>query len=431
MKKVVILGGGVVGVATAYYLGQAGCQVTLIDRQPKAANETSLGNAGLVSPGDATAWASPGALKNFVQSLYRPDMGIKIRPSRVALDWRFWAWSLQFLTQCTTAKAQANTRRKLRLAFYAREQINAISAATGVRYDERRSGIVYFFRSAQSLEAGVQHMAFLAAQGLTTRVLNRDELAAVEPGLAGVKHELAGGIHVQTDQTGDSHQFGAGLLQWCVEHQGLQVRMNTTMQALQTDGSRITGVQTSAGLVQADAYVLAAGSDSTLLAATAGLYLSVYPVKGYSMTIPIAEGEGGPTMGGVDDDRLVAYSRLGNRLRLAASAEFTGFDRTHQPQDFSRMIQAGRALFPEISALQDAQETAHDPITYWAGLRPMTPSSVPMLGQAKFDNLYLNTGHGHVGWTLCAGSGKVVADLLTGKQPEIDTEGLLYRPGRR
>lgn len=425
--KVIVLGGGVVGVASAYYFGQAGCEVTLIDRQASAASETSYGNAGLVSPGDATAWASPAALKTFVQSLYKPDMGIKVKPT---LDPRFLGWTLKFLTQCTHAKARANTLRKLRLALYARDNINRLARDTGLHYDERSSGIVYFYRHEASLQGAAGHVKFMVEHGLDARVLNRDELAGVEPGLAGVKHELVGGIHVRTDQTGDSRLFSQRLLAWCAEHQGLNAQMGTRIERLVAEGGRIAGVETDRGRYQADAYVLATGCDSPLLGAGVGVSIPVYPVKGYSMTVPIADGETGPTMGGVDDDKLVAYSRLGNRLRIASTAEFAGWDRTHRPADFRVVIQAGRALFPSIGALQRAQQAADDPIDYWAGLRPMTPSSVPMLGRARYDNLWLNTGHGHVGWTLACGSGKVVADLALGRKPEIDTEGLLYAPGR-
>lgn len=425
--NVIVMGAGVVGVTTAYYLGAAGCRVTLVDRCSGAADETSYGNAGLVSPGDATAWASPAALRTFVQSLFRSDMGIKVRPS---LDPRFLGWTLKFLTQCTHAKARANTLRKLRLALYARENINALSEATGVHYDERRSGIVYFYRSAASLDGAASHVRFMVEHGLQAQVLDREALAAVEPGLAGVRHELAGGVHVRTDQTGDSRLFSRRLLDWCREHQGLDARLGTRIERLRAEGGRIAGVDTDRGRLQADLYVLATGCDSPMLAATVGVTVPVYPVKGYSMTVPIAPGETGPTMGGVDDDRLVAYSRLGERLRIASTAEFAGWDRSHRPEDFHLAIRAGRALFPTIAALQRAQAAADDPIDYWAGLRPMTPSSVPMIGPARYPNLLLNTGHGHVGWTLACGSGKLVADLALGRSPEIDTEGLLYAPGR-
>ncbi len=427
MKSVIVLGAGVVGVATAHALGAAGCRVTLVDRQRGPAEETSYGNAGLVSPGDATAWASPAALKTFLQSLYRRDMGIKVRPN---LDPRFIAWTMKFLTQCTAEKARVNTLRKLRLALHSRRRIDEIAGATGIDYDQRSAGIVYFYRSAASLDGAASHVRFMVEHGLQATLLDREGLAAVEPGLAGVRHELAGGVHVRTDGTGDSRLFSQRLMRWCQRHQGLDVRMGTRIERLEAEGRRITGVQTDRGRLKADAVVLATGCDSPLLAATVGLRLPVYPVKGYSMTVPIASGEAGPTMGGVDDDRLVAYSRLGDRLRIASTAEFAGWDRSHRPDDFRVMIAAGRALFPAISALQRAQQAADDPIDYWAGLRPMTPSSVPLLGRAGFENLWLNTGHGHVGWTLACGSADVVCDLMHGRQPAIDTEGLLYAPNR-
>ena len=411
--RVAVLGGGVVGVAAAYYLSQDGHEVTLIDRHALPASETSYGNAGLVSPGDSYAWASPGALKMFVKSLYRSDLGIKVRPS---LDPYFLLWTWQFLFQCTPGRAHINTLRKLRIAMYSKHCINALAQRTGVRYDSGHRGILYFYRSQASLDAGAQHMKILADHGLSIEVVGRDRLVELDPGLANAKDKIAGAIYSPMDQTGDSCQFARNLTAWCEERAGVKFRYGVTIRGLNIEAGRVASVSTDQGPIEADAFVLAMGAETALLGRKVGLKLPIYPVKGYSMTVPIRSG--GPTLGGVDEDKLIAYSRLGDRLRLACRAEFAGYDRRHRPEDFRTLRAVGEELFDGCADFDQAE--------YWAGLRPMTPTSVPILGRAGYDNLYLDCGHGHVGWTMACGSGRFVADLIAGRKPEIDTDGLLY-----
>jgi D-amino-acid dehydrogenase len=404
-----------VGVATAYYLAEDGHEVILFDRQPDLACETSYANAGLVSPGDSHAWASPAALKMCARSLYRRDLGIRMRPR---LDPALWSWSWKFLFQCTDAKARVNTLRKLRLTLYSRQRHNALVADTGIDYDGRRDGIVYFFRTQESLDRGLEHMRLLENHGLRIEVVSRDELVGIEPALASVKDSLAGGIFSPMDQTGDAAKFTRALAAWCSEHWGVLFALNTVVQRLEPENGRIARALTDRGAFEADAFVLAAGSDSPALTRPLGVRLPIYPVKGYSATVPVREGDTAPAIGGVDEDKLVAFSRLGDRLRIAATAEFAGHDRTHVPQDFANLLATARELFPHGGDYDRAQ--------YWAGLRPMTPSSVPIHGAARYPNLFLNVGHGHVGWTMAAGSGKLVADLIARRKPEIDPEGWLY-----
>jgi D-amino-acid dehydrogenase len=410
------LGAGVVGTAAAYYLAKDGHEVTVIERHAAAAEGTSRSNAGLVSPGDATAWASPAALKTFVKSLYTPGLGIKVHFN---LDPWFLLWTLRFLGQCTTARSHANTEVKLALALYSRQCINALTDETGVAYDERRKGIVYFYRSQETLDAGARHMAFLAERGLKIEVVNRARLVELEPGLSAVKDKLAGAVYSPMDQTGDSQAFVRGLSAWSEQHLGVRFQFNTNVEGFNIKGDRVGSVRTSRGTVACDAVVLSLGPESGVFGRTIGIDLPVYPVKGYTATIPLADESKGPTMGGVDDDRLIAYSRLGNRLRLAATAEFAGFDRSFRPSDFAALFATARELFP--GAFDEAKAEL------WAGLRPMMPNSVPVIGKARFSNLYLDTGHGHVGWTMAAGSGKLLADLIAGRKPDIDPEGLRYR----
>jgi len=413
--KVVVLGAGVVGVAVAYYLAEDGHEVTVIDRNEQAASETSYGNAGLVTPGDSYAWASPAALKLFIKSLYRRDLGIKVTPR---LDPRLWSWSWKFLFECTNERARINTLRKLRLTMYARQGLHALIERTRIEFDRGNRGVVYFFRSQESLDHGVQHMRLLADNGLRIEVVDRNGLAKAEPALEPAKDKLAGGIFSPMDQTGDSCKFARNLSAWCAKEKNVRFAWRTNVTGIEAEGRRVTRVLTDKGAVEADAFVLAMGCDSPFLARQIGVRLPIYPVKGYSVTVPIRDGDVAPQIGGVDEDKLVAFSRLGNRLRVAATAEFAGYDRTHRPRDFARLLATAKELFPSGGDYGGAE--------YWAGLRPMTPSSVPILGRARYDNFYLNVGHGHVGWTMCCGSGKFVADLVAGRKPEIDSEGLLY-----
>ncbi|PWK64084.1 D-amino acid dehydrogenase [Aminobacter sp. AP02] len=414
--KILVLGAGVVGTAAAYYLARDGHEVTVLERHPAVARGTSYSNAGLVSPGDATAWASPAALKTFLRSLYTPDLGIKVR---LRLDPYFYAWSLRFLFQCTTARLRANSEVKLRLALYARQCINDISAETGLAYDERRRGILYFFRSQKSLDEGSENYRFLAEHGLPIEIVDRNRMVELEPGLAAAKDGISGGVYSPIDQTGDSRMFVENLGAYATERLGVKFMFDTAVEDLVIDGDRVSGVKTAAGVVTADAVVIAMGPESGLLGRPHGIDLPVYPVKGYTATVPLDDPEKGPTMGGADEDNLIAYSRLGDRLRLASTAEFAGFDRSYKPQDFARLFRAGKELFPGAFDPSKAE--------LWAGLRPMMPGSVPVMGRARFKNLYLDTGHGHVGWTMACGSGKFLADLIAGRKPEIDPEGLVYK----
>ncbi|MDX1432265.1 MAG: D-amino acid dehydrogenase [Gammaproteobacteria bacterium] len=413
--KIVVLGGGVVGVASAYHLAEDGHEVTLVDRNPLPASETSLANAGLVTPGDSYAWASPEALKIFLESLFREDLGIKMR---LRPDPALWSWSLRFLRECTRARTRINTLRKLRLTMYSRECMAALVERTGIDYDATRRGVLYFFRSQESLDRGVAHMQLLADNGLDIEVVDGEGMTKLDPGLARAKTRLAGAVYSPMDHTGDCAKFSRALAEWIREHRGVQLACNRTVIEIETRGNRIVRVLTDHGPLEAHAYVLAAGCDSPALARPLGVKLPIYPVKGYSITMPVRDDAAAPQLGGVDEDKLVAYSRLGDRIRMAATAEFAGNDRSHRPEDFRTILATADELFPGGGD--------YDRIEYWAGLRPMTPSSVPVHGRAGYANLYLNVGHGHVGWTMACGSGKLVADLVAGRAPDIDPEGLLY-----
>ncbi len=413
--KILVLGGGVVGVTTAYYLADDGHDVTVIDRHDEAAGEASYGNAGLINPSDSYAWASPEALKTFIKSLYQRDLGIKVRPR---LDPRLWSWTWKFLFECTNARARINTLRKLRITTYSKACLNELVARTGIAYDSQAQGVVYLFRSQKTLDHGLAHMRFLEENGLKIELVDAAGLVRIDPALAGAKVKLAGGIFSPMDQTGNSRKFNRNLAAWCAENKGVRLAFKTRITGIEADAGRITRVMTDAGAFEADIYVLAMGADSPLLAERVGVKLPIYPVKGYSATVPVSETHLAPRIGGVDEDKLVAYSRLGDHMRLASTAEFAGYDRSHRPEDFRSLFKVAKDLFPEAGDYSQAE--------YWAGLRPMTPSSVPIFGRARYENFFLNVGHGHVGWTMSCGSAKFVADLVAGRTPEIDPEGLLY-----
>ncbi|HEY0124477.1 MAG TPA: D-amino acid dehydrogenase [Rhizobium sp.] len=414
--KILVLGAGVIGTVTAYCLARDGHDVTLVDKNPEAGRGASYSNAGMISPGDATAWASPGAMKTFVQAFYRSNLGVKVR---LPADPYFYAWSFRFLLQCTTSRMRASTETLLRLALYSKQCINEISSETGLSYDERNRGVLYLYRSQRSFDEGVGNYRFLEDHGLSVEAVDRNRIVDLEPGLAHVRDSLAGGIYSPLDQTGDSFKFVQGLSAYAVDHLGLKTVFGTSVEKLVVDGDHVRGVSTSAGLLSADAIVLSMGSESGLLGRRIGIDLPVYPVKGYTATVPLLDISKGPTMGGADEDNLTAYSRLGNRLRLASTMEFAGFDRGHKAGDFSRLLATGNELFP--GAFDPAQAEL------FSGLRPMMPSSVPLIGRARYQNLYLNTGHGRTGWTMACGSGRLLADLVAGRKTGIDPKGLIYK----
>ena len=413
--RAIVLGAGVVGTAAAYYLARDGHEVTVLERHEAPGLETSYANAGLVAPGHSYAWASPAAPRILAKSLIAADQALRLRPR---LDPRMWSWLVQFLLQCTDARARANTTRKLRLCRYSTDLLTELTRETRVQYDGLARGNLYVYRSARSFEAGVRRTRLLRDQGLELEELDRDGLCAREPALEPVRERLAGGLYSPTDQSGDARMFSRGLAEHCRDALGVEFRFGVSVEALAAEGSRIAGVRTSEGMVLGDAFVLALGFMSPFVSRTAGVKLPIYPVKGYSVTIPRGSSNLSPRMGVCDEDRLVVTCPMGDRLRVAATAEFTGYDKRHRPGDFRGMLRSVRELFPSAGD--------YDRPEYWAGLRPMTPSSVPILGRARYDNLYLDTGHGHIGWTMACGSGKVTADLVAGREPEIDLEGLVY-----
>jgi len=413
--KVLVLGGGVVGVTTAYYLARDGHEVTVVERHSAAAVETSYANAGLLAPAHAYAWASPKAPRILLKSLFMKDQALRLK---LRADPRMWRWGLQFLAQCTEERARINTLRKVRLCLYSVERLNEVVADTGIEYDGLEKGNLYLYRSERSLEKGIAHTAILREQGVRMQVLDRDAIAGIEPALEPAKDRFAGGLHATGDQSGDARMFSCNLAAHCTEHLGVRFEYGTRAAAIVASAGRIERVTTDRGDRTADAFVLAAGHESPFLAAPLGVKLPIYPCKGYSVTVPVGQSNLSPKIGMVDEDHLVAFCPMGSRLRVTSTAEFSGYDKSHSAEDFRAMFDVARDLFPRGGDYSSPE--------YWAGLRPMTPTTVPIFGFARYRNLMLNVGHGHIGWTMSCGSAKVVADLIAGRDPGIDLDGMLY-----
>jgi len=410
--KIVVLGAGVIGVTTAYYLARAGHMVTVVDRQPKVAQETSFANAGLIAPGHAASWASPRAPWILAQSLLRRDTSLRFR---LRADPALWRWTLKFLANCTTERNRINTLRKLSLCIYSRDALIELRRETNIAYDEITRGALYLYRDARHFATGQRTLAMLNQYGLGLEAIDTARTVALEPALAPARDKLAGAIYAPGDESGDCRRFTEELAHLCGT-MGVIFRLGTTITRLVAEGDLIASVATDDGDIAGDLYVLALGSFSPLLARRIGLKLPIYPVKGYSMTLPIAEGAEAPMIGGVDEFNLVAFARMGNRLRLTGTADFAGYATTHQPEHFAVMLKSARELFPRAADF--------DRPDYWACLRPMTPDGPPILGLARHRNLYLNTGQGHMGWTMACGSSRIVADMIDGRLPDIDVRGL-------
>jgi D-amino-acid dehydrogenase len=410
--KTIVLGGGIVGVTSAYYLAKAGDEVTVIDRQPGVALETSFANAGLVAPGHSYTWASPRAPKIMLKSLFSEGQALRLK---LTADWRMWAWCWLFLQNCTAERSRLNTSRKVRLCRYSQAKLQALTEAEQLAYDRISRGLLYVYRDVASFERGIANMSILADAGLPLETLDRTATVEHEPTLAAAADHIAGAIYCPTDESGDAHLFTKALYERCVAL-GVRFSFSTTVQDMFASADRIDGIQTSRGRTRAERYVLALGSYSPLLVRKLGYRLPVYPVKGYSVTLPIDSGHTPPDVGGVDEHNLVAWARFGNRLRFTATAEFAGFDTRHTPADFTHMLRAAREFFPNGA---DYTRPA-----YWAGLRPMTPEGTPIIGATRHRNLFVNTGHGHMGWTMSCGTAQVLTDIMNGRAPELDITGL-------
>lgn len=413
--RVAVLGAGVAGITTAYELARDGHEVTVIERLPEAAAETSFANAGLIAPGHAYTWSSPKAPRILLRSLVDDSQALRFRPS---LDPRLWSWSWKFLMNCTAEKASINTKRKVRLCLYSQERLKGIVGETGVDYHGLDGGLLYLYRKPESFARGSANTRILAEEGLELRAISPEEAARIDPALATVKDKFAGAVYCPSDGSGDARVFTQNLARYCREKLGVTYRFDTEVKGFEATGRRIDRVVTSKGTVAADEFVLCLGVFAPDFARRLGVSLPIYPIKGYSVTMPIDGSNLPPTVGGVDEDNLVAYARFGDRMRVTATAEFAGFDKSHKPEDFRHMLSAIRDIFPNGADYAKPQ--------YWAGLRPMTPEGTPIFGRGgRFSNMVFNVGHGHMGWTMSAGSARITADIVKRARPDFDPAGML------
>ena len=410
--KVLILGSGVIGVTSAYYLARAGHDVTVIDRQPTPAQETSFANAGEVSPGYSSPWAGPGVPVKAIKWLLMRHGPLVIWPK---LDPRMWIWGLKMLRNCTAERYAVNKSRMIPIAEYSRDCLRALRAESGIKYDERSRGTLQLFRQQKQLDSTGGDVAVLKQYGVAYEVLDRDGCIGAEPALLTVKEKFVGGLRLPQDETGDCHMFTQALAAEAAKL-GVQFMFNTSIDRLVAEGERITGVVTSAGLLQADAYVAALGSWSPRLLKPIGISIPVYPVKGYSITVPIIDADGAPVSTVMDESYKVAITRLGDRIRVGGTAEISGYSASLDAARRATLDHSLTDMFPRGGDLGKA--------TFWCGLRPMTPDGPPIIGATRYPNLHLNTGHGTLGWTMACGSGRVLADMLSGRKPDIDTREL-------
>ncbi|CAB3797603.1 D-amino acid dehydrogenase [Paraburkholderia fynbosensis] len=409
--RVVVLGSGVVGVTTAYYLARAGHEVTVIDREAGPALETSFANAGQISPGYASPWAAPGVPLKAVKWMFQKHAPLAIRLDGTQFQLQ-WLW--QMLQNCTSARYAVNKGRMVRLAEYSRDCLQALRADTGIQYEGRTGGTLQVFRTQQQFDGAAKDIAVLQEANVPYELLSAAELAQAEPALAAVSHKLTGGLRLPGDETGDCQMFTTRLAALAGQL-GVQFRYNTPIDALAMAGDRVAGVQCGGELVRADSFVVALGSYSTRF--LAGLVkIPVYPLKGYSITAPIVDEAAAPVSTVLDETYKIAITRFDNRIRVGGMAEIVGFDKSLREARRATLELCVNDLFPGGGDTSKA--------TFWTGLRPMTPDGTPIVGRTPVANLFLNTGHGTLGWTMSCGSGQLLADVMSGKQPAIKADDL-------
>ncbi|QDC01301.1 D-amino acid dehydrogenase [Mesorhizobium sp. 8] len=410
--KVLVLGSGVIGVTSAWYLAEAGHEVTVIDRQPGPALETSFANAGEVSPGYSSPWAGPGVPVKAVKWLLMKYGPLIIRP---ALDPHMWSWVFKMLRNCTAERYAVNKSRMVPIAEYSRDVLKALRASTNIAYDDRAKGTLQLFRKQYQLDGIGGDVEVLKQYGVPFNVLDQDGCIAAEPGLGAVREKFVGGLQLPGDETGDCQMFTTRLAEIATAA-GVKFEYGVTVKAINTDKGRVTGVSTSAGEKTADTYVMAMGSYSPVWMRKLGQPIPVYPIKGYSITVPIVNAKAAPESTVMDETYKIAITRLGDRIRVGGTAAIAGYDLSLQQGRREALEHSVGDLFPGAGDLGAA--------TFWTGLRPMTPDGPPIIGASKYSNLYLNTGHGTLGWTMACGSGRVLADIISGRKPDVDAGAL-------
>ena len=410
--KVLVLGAGVIGVTAAYELAGAGHEVTVVDRQPAPALETSYANAGEVSPGYSAPWAGPGVPLKAIRWLAMQHRPLVIRPH---IDAAFIAWVLAMLRNCTSARYAINKTRMVRLAEYSRDCLRALRASTGIAYDERMQGTLQLFRTQKQFDSSAGDIAVLRESGVAFELLDRAGCIRHEPALENVRDKFVGGLLLPGDETGDCFKFTQRLAALATER-GVAFRFGAAIRGIVRKGARVDGVAVEDRTLTADAYLVALGSHSPLLLGPIGVRIPVYPVKGYSITVPIVDATGAPESTVMDETHKVAVTRLGDRIRAGGTAELAGYTLNLHEARRKTLSHVVSDLFPKGGDVSRAE--------FWCGLRPMTPDGTPVIGATPIANLFLATGHGTLGWTMAAGTGRVMADVISGRTPGIDLSGL-------
>ncbi len=429
MKRVLVLGAGILGVHTAYFLRQRGYEVTVVDRQPGAALETSFANGSQISVSQSDPWASPHAPFKILKWLGKEDAPLLFR---LRMDVNQWRWGLRFLYECLPSRAEHNTLQAMRLSEYSRRMLQALRHETGIQYDHAEAGIMMIHSNRKSFDDAAEAAQLLIRNGERRDVLSVAEAVKIEPALSHTAPTLAGAIYAPNDESGDAYKFTIALAERAAA-MGVEFLYNTAIESIERTGDTVSGVWTSmdatiargsaAGRndrkLTADAYVVALGSYSTAMLAGAGVDALIYPAKGYSATLPIVNKPGAPLGSITDDEMKIVFTTIGDRLRIAGTAELNGFDTTLNPVRCEALTRRAKHHFPDLCDW--------GAVEYWTGLRPATPSNLPIIGQSKLKNLYLNTGHGTLGWTEGAGSAKALVDIIAGTRPEVDYEFLGQR----
>ena len=416
--RVIVLGSGLLGVSSAYYLSRLGHEVTVLDRQASPAAETSFANGGQISVSHAEPWANPGAPLKVLKWLTKEDAPLLFR---LRADMRQWLWGLAFLRECTPERTRQNIEQIVRLGTYSRDTLQALRRETGISYDQRTQGILHFYTSKKEFEGALTPSEQMRALGCDRRVISVDEAIRIEPALAHIGPKLAGATYTAGDESGDANLFARELVKLC-QVAGVKFLMSHTVTALRASGGILDHVESTDSegrfrYTRGDAYVLCMGSFSPLYAAPLGIRLPIYPAKGYSVTMPVKDAAKAHQVSLTDDEFKLVFSRLGDRLRIAGTAEFNGYDRDLNRVRCEAIVRRVEQLFPGAGDTNEAQ--------FWAGLRPANPSNVPIIGRSKVPNLYLNTGHGTLGWTHACGSGRILADIVSGNEPELSIRSAL------
>ncbi|MGB1478295.1 MAG: D-amino acid dehydrogenase [Marinobacter salsuginis] len=409
---ILVLGAGVVGITTAWYLQKQGHQVTVVDRQNQAGVETSYANGGQISVSHAEPWANPSAPLKVLKWLTKPDAPLLFRPT---LDPNQWRWALSFLGQCTSARAAHNIRQMVNLGTYSRSQLQALRKDAGIEYDHLEKGILHFYTNPAEFDGAMEPTRIMQDLGCDRQIIDADRAVELEPALKPIQNRIAGATYTSEDESGDARMFTQNLAKRCAEAE-VEFRYGTEILGFERAGERVLGVQTLRDghheTLRADAYVLSMGSFSAALARQLGIFLNIYPAKGYSITVPVKNEEAAFQVSLTDDEYKLVFSRLGDRMRVAGTAELSGYSRKLNYTRCRAIVRRTAEVMPEAGYWDQAE--------FWTGLRPATPSNVPYIGKSHFANLYLNTGHGTLGWTHSCGSAAALADIIDGRKPEVD-----------